>query len=368
MEGVIKGAECCNSLVGIDTSTLSNYKSEKPSDYVKTDRFPPIVKAIIDPAELPPLQPELIEGVLRKGAYMALVGASKIGKTMAASHLAVCIENGLKWLNFNCRKGHVLYLNFEVEASSYLHRVNKIYQQYCEFSPLAPFDILNLRGYDVGIEELRNRLDMLENYDMFIIDPQFKINTGDENSAAEQAAFFNHIDHIATKHNTSVVICHHHSKYSKMGYKAIDRGSGSGVMARSVDAYIDMIEVDNCEPPLHLKGARPLVLTPIMRDFEDIAPIGLWYKYPKHYIDDTGAILTQYARKSGQSSIDTEREAFLRVFDAIFQEKGVVTRKELQDKTVYKDGRTIDKKVEKYCPAFTRIDTAREGIYYAVAD
>ena len=365
LEGVNKGAEVCNSLARNELSAPSNYKSEHSQNIVTDDRFPPIVKAIIDPAKLPPLPPELIEGVLRKGAYMALVGASKIGKTMTASHLAVCIQNGLKWLNFNCRKGNVLYLNFEVQGNSYSHRVNKIYQEYAKYAPLEPFDILNLRGYDVGIEELQNRLDMLENYDIFIIDPQFKVNLGDENSAAEQAAFFNHIDHIANKHNTSVVVCHHHSKYSKLGVKAIDRASGSGVMARSVDAYLDMIEVDNCEPPQHLKGARALVLTPIMRDFEDIAPIGLWYKYPRHFIDETGEIMAQYTRK-GSSSSNDEREAFLKVFNAILEEKGKVSRKELLSKTSIKDVRTIDKKVSAFCPSFAKFDGGQEGIFYAV--
>ena len=188
---------------------------------------------------------------------------------------------------------------------------------------------------------------------------------GDENSAAEQAAFFNHIDHIANKHNTSVVVCHHHSKYSKLGVKAIDRASGSGVMARSVDAYVDMIEVDNCEPPPHLEGAKALVLTPIMRDFKDIPPIGLWYQYPRHYLDETGEIMAQYTRK-GSSSTNSERDAFLKVFNAIFEENGKVLRKELLSKTSIKDVRTIDKKVSAFCPSFAKFDGGQEGIFYAV--
>ena len=365
LEGVIKGAECSNSFHGIDTSTQSNYNSEKTSDYVKTDRFPPIVKAIIDPVKLPPLQPELIEGVLRKGAYMALVGPSKIGKTIACIHLAVCVQNGLRWFNFSCTKGRVLYLNFEVEASSFLHRVNLIYEQYAAYLPLESFDILNLRGYDIRIEELVNKLDTLDGYDLFVVDPQYKINAGDENSASEQGAFFNHIDHIANKHNTSVVICHHHSKYSKMGCKAIDRASGSGVLGRSVDAFIDMIEVENCEPPEKYAGAKALVLTPILRDFKEIEPFGLWWKFPNHFIDETGEIIAQYSRKAS-SSTNSERDAFLRVFNAIFEEKGKVSRKELLNKTSIKDVRTIDKKVSTFCPSFTKCDGGQEGIYYAV--
>ena len=289
--------------------------------------FPPIVKAITDPEELPPLQPELIQGVLRKGAYMALVGASKMGKSFLLIDLAVCIQNGLKWLNFQCKKGRVLYVNLEIEENSFMKRVSTVYQKYEGFKDFEKFDILNLRGYGVGIEQLEQELDTLDGYDLFIIDPQYKVNAGDENSASEQGAFFNHIDHIATTHKTSVVICHHHSKGSKLKDSAIDRACGSGVLGRSVDALLDIVGVKDCIPPDDYFKPKALVLTAILRDFPDIEPIGLWWDFPHHHIDESGEILQQYAKQSGEKTTDLKKGMYQEIIEGLIRKEGYATLK-----------------------------------------
>ena len=295
--------------------------------------LPPIEKAIIDPEKVPPKPPELIKGVLTKGAYMALVGASKMGKSFLLIDLAVCIQNGLKWLGFQCAKGKVLYINLEIQGAQFFNRVNDIYRKYNNFMKFDAFDIWNLRGYDVAIERLQAELDTLDGYDVFIIDPQYKINTGDENSASEQGAFFNHIDHIATTNNTSVIICHHHSKGKQTNKRAIDRASGSGVMGRAVDALLDITHIENVEPPSKYEGAKAIVLTPELRDFPEFEPIGLWWSYPYHYKDETGAILYGLAEEGGQQTTTAKIEFYTNAIEELIEEKGEACLSDLIAKT-----------------------------------
>ena len=83
-----------------------------------------------------------------------------------------------------------------------------------------------------------------KNYIAVIIDPIYKVITGDENSADQMANFCNQFDLVCTDLDVAVVYCHHHSKGAQGGKKSMDRASGSGVFARDPDAMLDMIELE----------------------------------------------------------------------------------------------------------------------------
>lgn len=82
-----------------------------------------------------------------------------------------------------------------------------------------------------------------KNYIAVIIDPIYKVITGDENAADQMAKFCNQFDKIATELGVAMIYCHHHSKGAQGGKKSMDRASGSGVFARDPDALLDMIEL-----------------------------------------------------------------------------------------------------------------------------
>ena len=86
-----------------------------------------------------------------------------------------------------------------------------------------------------------------ENFLAVIIDPIYKVITGDENSADQMAHFCNQFDKVCTALGCAVIYCHHHSKGSQGGKRSMDRASGSGVFARDPDALLDMVELDLTE-------------------------------------------------------------------------------------------------------------------------
>lgn len=196
-------------------------------------------------AELPDLAPPLIKNVLRQGHKMLLAGPSKAGKSYALIELAVCIAEGLPWIGFPCAQGPVMYVNLELDRASCLHRFRDVRQAMGAPSRHS-VDIWNLRGHSIPMDKLAPKLirrAAKKNYIAIIIDPIYKVITGDENSADQMARFCNQFDKVCTELGCAVIYCHHHSKGSQGGKRSMDRASGSGVFARDPDALLDLIEL-----------------------------------------------------------------------------------------------------------------------------
>lgn len=197
---------------------------------------------------MPVLAPPLIEGVLRQGHKMLMAGPSKAGKSFALIELSIAIAEGTKWLGWQCTQGKVLYVNLELDRASCLHRFRDVYTALgLQPRNIGMIDIWNLRGKSVPMDKLAPKLirrAAKKNYIAVIIDPIYKVLTGDENSADQMAHFTNQFDKIATELGASVIYCHHHSKGAQGGKKSMDRASGSGVFARDPDALIDLVELD----------------------------------------------------------------------------------------------------------------------------
>ncbi|MDD3393927.1 MAG: AAA family ATPase [Anaerotignum sp.] len=197
---------------------------------------------------LPELSPPLIDGMLRQGHKMLLAGPSKAGKSYALIELCCAIAEGKDWLGFRCTKGRILYVNLELDRASCFHRFKDVYTAL-EWQPahLSNIDIWNLRGKSVPMDKLAPKLirrATKKDYIAIVIDPIYKVITGDENSADQMAHFCNQFDKVCTELGCAVIYCHHHSKGSQGGKKSMDRASGSGVFARDPDALLDLIELD----------------------------------------------------------------------------------------------------------------------------
>lgn len=304
---------------------------------------------------LPSLAPPLIDGVLRQGHKMLIAGPSKAGKSYALIELCCAIAEGKKWLEWNCTQGRVMYVNLELDRASCLHRFKDVYTAL-GIAPdnLSNIDIWNLRGSSVPMDKLAPKLirrASKKNYIAIIIDPIYKVITGDENSADQMAHFCNQFDKVCTELGCAVIYCHHHSKGAQGGKRSMDRASGSGVFARDPDALIDLVELELnddilkqeknkavckvCEGWLYkydklyhasqddlcsetqmlalcreylendayecviedVGKARKTVesrsawrIEGTLREFPKFAPVNLWFKYPVHNIDNIGVL------------------------------------------------------------------------------
>lgn len=198
--------------------------------------------------DMPDLAPCLIAGVLRKGHKMLISGPSKAGKSFLQIRLCIAIAEGGDWLGWKCAQGRVLYVNLELDRASCLHRFRDVYDALgLKTDSIGNIDIWNLRGKSVPMDRLAPKLirrAAKKGYITVVIDPIYKVITGDENSADQMAKFFNQFDLICTELGCAVIYCHHHSKGAQGAKRSMDRASGSGVFARDPDAVLDLIELE----------------------------------------------------------------------------------------------------------------------------
>lgn len=286
-------------------------------DYIEgIDDDLPVLRSLGEQLKDPPeLSPELIGGILREGCKMIITGESKAGKTCLSQNLAVCIAEGRPWLGkFSCEQGKVLYINLEVEEASLFYRFKAMYhamEMKISDKGGQNIQLWNLRGHAAPMEKLApkiiRRCRNSGPYKAIIIDPLYKVQQGDENSAEAIMTFCNALDKIAHETGAAIIYDHHHPK-GNAREKVIDRGAGSGVFSRDADALVDISNLDpgNDAPDLVKslvkEGERPMVMSFCLRDFKDIPEQKIWFKFPLHYIDEAGLLENCHIEGSAEAN------------------------------------------------------------------
>ena len=149
-----------------------------------------------------------------------------------------------------------------------------------------------------------------QQFDAVILDPIYKVITGDENNASDMGAFCNQFDKICSETGCSAIYCHHHSKGVQGAKRAMDRASGSGVFARDPDAQLDMIQLELTD---YLKNhvrdgdATAWRLEGSLREFRNFEPVNFWFDYPIHYLDESGALKNVAAEGSALGNLAKSR-------------------------------------------------------------
>jgi len=349
----------------MDTSTDIDFIKTMREDIADTPTLPDIVAGnnfLADTTVEEP--PQLIHGVLHQGSKLIIGGGSKGRKTWSFMDLALCVSEGIPWWGWPCTQGRVLYLNFELQPFAMQKRMRMIIDHYNHFSEHQVtgqrFDVWNLRGHAAAIELLRPKIqERLASYSLIIFDPLYKmLGSRNENDAGEMGSLMNELEAIAVNSNVSVVIGAHYRKGGAGEGKAMDRISGSGVLARDPDAILTMCDLENQEDEDDTER-ECCVIEPILRNFPPQAPFGLYWYVPvfrhgdwiniekvkgkaggqaKYYADDLKGM---FKDEGGFSYTDAWKkvvqelgcgEATAKKLVKKAEEKGIIKRSELDDK------------------------------------
>ena len=175
---------------------------------------------------------------------MILQAGSKAGKSFALLELCVAVATGGRWMGLECKQGAVAYLNLELTPGSCRRRVGKICAALDVERPRS-LHLWNLRGhaepFDQMVDEVVERLAPLEPA-LVVVDPYYKVCTGNENEAESIGRFVNALDRMSEGLGScSVAYAHHHSKADQRHRDVQNRGAGSGVFGRDADAIVDLI-------------------------------------------------------------------------------------------------------------------------------
>lgn len=289
---------------------------------IPEEKLPPITSLAEKFLNPDPLPDPLIEEVLREGHKMIIAGPSKAGKSFALMELCVCLAEGGKWLGrFQCKQCKVLYVNLEIDAPSANQRFRKIYEALgystdpAENPNISNIITWNLRGHALPLDKLSkpiiNQASMVNGIKAIVIDPIYKVITGDENSASDMSAFCNYFDQIGAQTGACTIYCHHHSKGSQGSKKSIDRASGSGVLTRDPDAILDFSEIDltQLEGKEIAWGAEidedrsAWRVTGSLREFRTFRPLNVWFDYPIHRVDTKGELDACFLEGDARSNL-----------------------------------------------------------------
>lgn len=277
--------------------------------------------------------PELVAGVLRVGHKMMLSAPSKAGKSFLLMELCATIADAppsTRWLAWDVpQRGRVLYINLELDAPDCRQRFIDIYGAMgIDVATMSDnLQVLNLRGHGAPLDELApfvvKRCEELAPLVAVVIDPMYKVSTGDENSAADMGRFCNALDVIAScgrgdgrQYGPSVIYAHHFVKTGYAQREAMSRASGSGVFVRDGDALLVMTPIDSSDDAYldacsHGRDGRALenprvgfTMEGSLRSFPDFRPFKVWFEHPIHYVDESNEISRAMHKQGGAVKLD----------------------------------------------------------------
>lgn len=260
----------------------------------------------------------IIDGVLRRGHILMLTGPPKAGKSWGMGHLAYAVATGTDWMGFKCHEGTVCYVDTELDPKSLFVRLDRIRSQLGLMDSHGNIMAMSLRGKAIDAETLVNTITDAYGEQppaLVIIDSIYSIETGDENNAGDMRGMMMQLGRLASL-GSAIGFAHHHAKGNAGTRNVIDRGSGSGVFGRFVDAMVDLTPVEPDKEQREMLDARyderavPMRMSFVLREFADPGTRNVVFDYPLirevdgDFMDDAPEQGTAEAarRKGGESN------------------------------------------------------------------
>lgn len=237
---------------------------------------------------VPPLSAPIIEGLLRRGHLMMLTGPPKAGKSWAMVQLAYAVATGGTWMGFKCQQGTVCYIDTELDPNSLYNRFDRVRAKLGLRDSCGNIKVLSMRGQTITAESLANTI--IDAYgdempSLIIIDSIYSIESGDENSAGDMREMLQQLGRLLAG-GSALAFAHHHAKGNAGTRNVIDRGSGSGVFGRFVDAMVDLTPTVPDESQKEMLNemyggnAVPMRMSFVLREFADPGSKDVVFDFP----------------------------------------------------------------------------------------
>lgn len=194
-------------------------------------------------------KPEIVQGFLREQEIMNIIGAPKSGKSWFAMQLALSVVAGVPWLGkWRCATGRVLYVDNELHDETLACR----FRDVADAMGISHAEIamnlvtLPLRGELVDVKALESVLagDVIPgDYDLMVLDAWYRFlpEAVDENSNSGVTRLYSHLQQLAKRFRSAIVIVHHTSKGPQKDRAITDRGAGAGSQSRSADTHLTFL-------------------------------------------------------------------------------------------------------------------------------
>jgi hypothetical protein len=261
------------------------------------ETYPPVEMADAFLAQPMPLQPPLIDGLLRCGEMGIMAAESKSFKTWLTLQAVLAVANGLPFLGRDTLGGRVLYCNTELQSSTLHFRLSAVrdaMRASGQTVDTANVVLWNLRNAKIGVafgEEL-NRICSGEGVSMVCVDPIYPLLRGrDENSNGDMADLLGGLRGYCESAGAGALCVHHYAKGNSAAKSSLDRAAGAGAIARFADSMLSVSR--------HVKDSH-FILEGNLRSFAPLEPTVLKWDFPLMNVvsgEDAGALRGGRPRK-----------------------------------------------------------------------
>lgn len=242
----------------------------------------PIMKLSRLWALYPEMKQPIIQGLLRRGEIMNIVASPKAKKSYLGLNLAMSVISGGSFLGrFECTRGKTLVIDNELHPET----INPRTKDVAEASNVPLFfagdliDYISLRGDLTDVFSLVSYLDDIrpKYYSLVILDALYRFYPPDfdENSNADMARLYNHLDVYANTLDSAFVVIHHTSKFSQSGKQVTDVGAGAGSLTRACDSHMIIRPLDPDDDE-----NKTVRIDAVTRSFPPVRPFCATFKYP----------------------------------------------------------------------------------------
>ncbi len=287
-------------------------------------------------AEFPDRRAPIIDGVIRQGEVMNIIGAPKQGKSWFIYYLCLSIASGRDWFGKGVDQGRVLLLDNELHPNELAYRIKSVAgAMSLDLSDIGKsFIVESLRGDHYGIGDIQTRIAegyADDEFTLIAIDAFYRILPAgiSENDNASMTQVYNQIDTIAARARCAITLNHHTSKGDQSQKAVTDVGAGAGAMTRATDTHVIMRphELESC-----------VVMEATCRSFPPIRPSTLCFDWPLWSLKLIDPVLKQPKGSSKEEQAERDKEADTAILDAL--KGGSLTRRQIQTEAGMGEART----------------------------
>ena len=189
----------------------------------------------------PPPPKWILDGIFEKGNKVLVVGSSKTRKSFFAIQLALCVSAGLPFVGIDiATPRRVLLVNLENPEEWEHRRILKMSRtmQVDDYMLGDRFWLTNGRGKFLDLKAIKAEA-MQHRADVIVLDPLYKLDGGaDECDMQERKRLIEDLERVSAETGAAIVYVHHDAKGNAGDRDIRDRGAGSSIINRDVDATL----------------------------------------------------------------------------------------------------------------------------------
>lgn len=225
----------------------------------------------------PALREPIIDGLLRRGETMNVIGQSKMHKSWLVADLCLSVIRGDDWHTFKTQPGRVLLFDNELHKENLAYRLRELAaHRGIDFREISDRLVIHpLRGKLMDIYRLGNVIRSFRpgEFNLIVLDALYRFypQEHDENSNANVTAIYNQIDAYADYSQAAFALIHHASKGLQTGKNVIDVGAGAGSQSRAADVHLVLRQ--------H-KEEDAVAVEAVVRSFKPIKPFCIRWQWP----------------------------------------------------------------------------------------